>query len=83
MLSPKEQKAVDALTEYHAAHTVWPTVRALADHMETRFHRAERFSDDEVRGDLERAQAKGALDQFRDEGDRVRYCLKGQAPLPE
>ena len=52
-----------------------PTVRSLTDRLETRFHRAERWTDDEVRGVLERLEADGHVVQFRDEGGRVRYRL--------
>lgn len=54
-----------------------PTVRSLADRLETRQHRSGRFSDDEVRGLLERLQKDGYVDQFEGEKGEQRYRPAG------
>jgi DNA-binding MarR family transcriptional regulator len=69
-LTPKEQQVLVELRnlDHH------PTVRSLADHMETRIHRSERWSDDEIRGQLERLVAKGYVAKYEDtENKAVRY----------
>lgn len=76
-MTPHQQAVYEELVGLGSVH---PTVRSLTDRLETRFHRAERWTDDEVRGLLERLEAEGLIEQYRDEGDRVRYCVVGQAP---
>jgi Fe2+ or Zn2+ uptake regulation protein len=68
-LTAKQQAIVEELE----ALDVHPTVRSLADRLETRSHRSNRFSDDEVRGLLERLEEKGLVVQ--EAGDPVRYRL--------
>jgi hypothetical protein len=72
-----QQKVLDELVNLGAKH---PTVRSLTDRLESRRFRAERWSDAEVRGVLERLEADGYVTQYRDEVDRVRYCVKGAEP---
>lgn len=70
MLTPKQQQVLTEVAnmDHH------PTVRSLADHMESRYHRSERWSDDEVRGLLERLVADGYLAKYHDTDNRaVRY----------
>jgi predicted transcriptional regulator len=69
MLSPKQQQVLVELKnlDHH------PTVRSLADHMETRIHGSERWSDDEIRGLLERLVDSGHLARYEGERGEVRY----------
>lgn len=77
MTTPHQQQILDELVELGTKH---PTVRSLTDRLETRYHRAERWTDAEVRGVLERLEADGQVSQYRDELERVRYCIKGDEP---
>ncbi len=77
MLTEHQQDVLDQLVELGAKH---PTVRSLTDQLESRKYRSERWSDGEVRGLLERLEADGKVEQYRDELERVRYCVKGQVP---
>lgn len=72
-LTDKQQEIFDVLVELNT-EGVSPTVRSLADRLETKKHRSERFSDAEVRGLLERIEEKGLVKQ--EEGDPVRYRVK-------
>jgi Fe2+ or Zn2+ uptake regulation protein len=77
MTTPHQKQVLDELVALGEKH---PTVRSLTDRLETRYHRAERWSDDEVRGVLERLEADGVVAQYRDELERVRYCVAGEVP---
>lgn len=77
MTTPHQQQVLDELTELGSKH---PTVRSLTDRLEERFHRSERWTDGEVRSLLERLEADGHVEQYRDEDQRVRYCVAGQVP---
>lgn len=65
----KQQVILDALIAFNEEGT-HPTVRALADKLESDESRSERFSDDEVRGLLERLEADGKVKQYAAEGDQ-------------
>jgi Fe2+ or Zn2+ uptake regulation protein len=69
-LTPKQQKVMEVL-ENHPN----PTVRSAADILQKRAHRSERFSDDEVRGLLERLEEKGLVVQEAGEKGEQRYRL--------
>jgi len=69
MLTPKQDQVLVELRLLDHA----PTVRSLADHMETRFHRTERWSDHEIRGLLERLVEGGYASKYRDGKGAVRY----------
>ena len=58
-LTPKQQQVYNALRDLDGPLTV----RSLADQLETQYHRAERWSDDEIRGLLERLERKGYVEQ--------------------
>lgn len=66
----KQKDIYTALRELNA-EGIEPTVRSLADRLETRKNRSARYSDDEVRGLLVRLQAKQAVEPQGD--DPVRY----------
>lgn len=72
-MTPKQAQVLDTLKKL--GHD--PTVRSLADLMETRYHRAERWSDDEVRGLLDRLAADGHVSSYRGEKDEVRWKAVG------
>jgi Fe2+ or Zn2+ uptake regulation protein len=69
--SPHQQQVLDGLKglDHH------PTVRSLADHLESRFHRSERWSDSEVRGVLERLVDDGYVARYEGSKGEVRYQL--------
>lgn len=52
---------------------VHPTVRSLADRLETRRYKSERWSDDEVRGLLERLYDQGLVAKYTADDSAVRY----------
>lgn len=76
-MTEHQRKVYEELVNLGSKH---PTVRSLADRLESRRFRSERWSDDEVRGLLERLEAEGLVSQYADEGNRQRYCVKGQEP---
>lgn len=63
------------IEELGALGKVHPTVRSLADRLETRAHRSELFSRDEVRGLLERLEEKGLVVQEEGSKGEQRYRL--------
>jgi hypothetical protein len=69
-MTPHQQQVYSELVDLGVKH---PTVRSLTDRLETRFNRAERWTDAETRGVLERLEADGHVVSYRDEGGRVRY----------
>jgi hypothetical protein len=74
-LTDKQAVVYEGLLAYGEAHLKdpHPTVRSLADFMEKRKHRSERFSDDEIRGLLETLIDKGYGGKYRNKFDQVRY----------
>lgn len=74
-ITAKQQTILDEL-EVLGKVGVFPTVRSLADRLETRAHRSERFSDEETRGLLERLEAGGHVEQFEVDG-KQRYRPAG------
>lgn len=68
-LTPHQQQVLVELKNLN----VHPTVRSLTDHLETRIHRSERWSDDEVRGVLERLVDGGYVSRYEGDGGEVRY----------
>jgi Fe2+ or Zn2+ uptake regulation protein len=70
-LTPKQTVVLEEL-EVLSKVGINPTVRSLADRLETRAHRSDRFTDDEVRGLLERLEEQGQVEQFEDDG-KQRY----------
>lgn len=75
-LTAKQSKVLDELMALSKGH-VHPTVRSLADRLQTKAHRSERFSDAEVRGLLERLEAAGHVEQFLGETGEQRYRPAG------
>lgn len=61
-LTKKQRVVYDALKELND-EGVQPTVRSLADRMETRTHESERFSDGEIRSMLDRLKDQNAVAQ--------------------
>lgn len=78
-MTEKQQQVYDALAELGDKH---PTVRSLADHMETRYHRAERFSDNEVHGLLARLEADGHVAKYDGPKGERRWMTTGQETGP-
>lgn len=84
-LTEKQEAVLTALSELaqpsgERTEALYPTVRELADYMETSEAFSERVSDDEARGLLERLQESGHVAQFQDpEGDNQRYRRIGWA----
>lgn len=74
MTTEKQQVILDEMRKL-GEQRINPTVRSLADRLETRRHRSERFSDDEVRGLLERLEEAGHVHQFEDDDGEQRYEL--------
>lgn len=60
-----------------------PTVRSLTDHMETKKYKSERFTDDEVRGLLERMVDQGLVSRYAGEHGEVRYQVTLRATEPD
>lgn len=75
MPTEKQQVILDEMKHLEQEVGVKPTVRSLADRLESRKHEAERFSDDEVRGLLERLEESGHVRQIEGEGGEQRYEL--------
>ncbi len=73
-LTRKQQVVIEELGELGVAG-VDPTVRSLADRLEKRAHRSDRFSDDEVRGLLERLEERGEVVQYSGAKGEQRYRL--------
>lgn len=76
-LTPKQTQV---LAELYNLGDHNPTVRSLADHMETRYHRTERWSDHEIRGLLERLIAIGYVAKYRGDKNEVRYQPTDKRP---
>lgn len=74
-MTPKQAQILSALHELGDKH---PTVRSLSDHMETRYHRSERWSDNEVRGLLERLIDDGLAAKYQGEKNEVRYKVTSE-----
>lgn len=75
-VTPKQQAVLEEL-EALAKAGVYPSVRSLADRLEKRAHRSDRFSDDEVRGLLERLEEKGLVAQEDMGSGPMRYRPAG------
>jgi DNA-binding MarR family transcriptional regulator len=54
-----------------------PTVRSLADRLEERQHRSERWTDNEVRGLLTRLEADGRVARYSGPKGEVRWQALG------
>lgn len=58
-----------------------PTVRSLADRLEERKHRSERWTDHEVRGLLTRLEAQGHVGRYKGGRGEVRWQTLGSHPV--
>lgn len=76
-MTPKQAQILSVLRELGDKH---PTVRSLSDHMETRYHRSERWSDNEVRGLAERLIDEGLVAKYRGDKNEVRYKATSEEP---
>lgn len=71
-MTTKQMQVLDELRQL-AANGHYPTVRSLADHMETRFHRSERWTDNEIRGLLDRLKVSEHVASFKGDAGEVRW----------
>ena len=69
-LTPKQTQVYTELLQLEDQH---PTVRSLADRLEQRYHRSERWSDSEVRGLLDRLQDAGYVARYKGDKGEVRW----------
>jgi predicted transcriptional regulator len=69
-VTPKQTQVYLELRDLADQH---PTVRSLADRLEQRYHRTERWSDPEVRGLLERLVVAGHVARYKGQRGEVRY----------
>lgn len=76
----RQQQVLNELANLGSTH---PTVHVLARRLKRGYQRVGRRFEDEVRRMLDRLEVRGYVSQYRDEGDRMRYCVRGREPDTE